>query len=428
MTLPPFGSRRSHFSRRTVLRTATAATLCPPAWASDMPGRPAVSTGFMCLRDRDFKTLRGRRLGLIGNPTTVDETLQPIADILHQRTDLSLVALFGPEHGFRGTAQAGAAEAQTIDRRTGLPAYDLYGKHGVPLERLLHQADVDLLIFDIQDIGARFYTYIWTLFDVMAACARLQLPLIVLDRPNPLGGLVVSGPILAPGTCSFVGRAPIALRHGMTIGELARLFNTTFIPAGNGRACPLTVIPMRGWRRSADFSQTGLPWVPPSPNMPTLETAFVYPGTCLFEGTSYSVGRGTSMPFITIGRPEKDGSASHWAEMLRRQNFPGVLFRETWFTPTTDVAQGALCHGISLTVTDRNRFDPVRTGLAMLRTAPDHRHETFWRDGGKTFSRLAGRPELMPLIRNDAPSSALTAVCQRDMATFETRRSASLLY
>ncbi|MGW1339978.1 exo-beta-N-acetylmuramidase NamZ family protein [Kribbella sp. NPDC002412] len=286
------------------------------------------------------------RLGLITNFTGVLPDLRPTAVALLD-AGLRLTALFGPEHGLRGTAQAGASEAEGIDPDTGLPVFDTYGRHGAALDELF--AEVDVLLFDIQDIGTRFYTYIWTMYDCLQAATRLGKRFVVLDRPNPLGGLRVEGPLLQPGFESFVGRAAIPLRHGLTAGELALQLGAA------------EVIAMEGWTR--DACGTGAVWVPPSPNMPTLDTAFVYPGTGLFEGTNLSEGRGTTRPFTTIGAPFLD---ERFVPTLRDFGLPGVVFRRTWFEPTFSKYAGVAVPGVQLHVVDRSAYEPVRTALEML--------------------------------------------------------------
>ena len=250
---------------------------------------------------RAFRLVRGRRVGLVTNPSGVDRRLRATADLLHVSPGPELVLLFGPEHGIRGDAEDGVPVETAIDDRTGVPAVSLYGERRQPSPGELEQLDV--LLFDIQDVGVRFYTYLYTMSLAMEACAEAGVPFVVLDRPNPLGGLVVEGNMLdAPAFASFVGRYPIPVRYGLTIGELARLFNEEF-----GIGAELHVVEMRGWRRSMHWPDTSLHWVPPSPNMPTPETVAVYPGMCFFEGTNVSEGRGTALPFEQIGAPYMDG-------------------------------------------------------------------------------------------------------------------------
>ncbi|TVZ91582.1 uncharacterized protein YbbC (DUF1343 family) [Streptomyces sp. BK340] len=304
------------------------------------------------------------RLGLVTNHTGVLPDLRPAAHALLE-TGARLVALFGPEHGLHGTGQAGESEDAGTDPATGLPVHDTYGCVGERLDKLLIDSGVDALVYDLQDIGARFYTYVWTMFDLMAAAARTGLRFVVADRPNPLGGLVSEGPLLDPAWASFVGRAPIPVRHGLTCGELARHLNTSDVPQVAGVAADLTVIEAVGWRRDTGAEATGLPWVAPSPNMPTPATATVYPGTCLFEGTNLSEGRGTTQPFEIVGAPYID---ARFAPSLAELALPGVRFRDLRFVPAFHKHAGRPLRGVQLHITDRELFAPVRTAVAMLAT------------------------------------------------------------
>ncbi|MEU6090156.1 DUF1343 domain-containing protein [Streptomyces sp. NPDC047085] len=344
--------------------------------------RGAVTTGVARLHAAPGLAGRGR-LGLVTNHTGVLPDLRPAAPALLE-AGARLVALFGPEHGLHGTGQAGEGEAARadVDPVTGLPVYDTYRCDGEDLDKLLIDSGVDALVYDLQDIGARFYTYVWTMFDLMISAARTGVRFVVADRPNPLGGLVSEGPLLDPAWASFVGRAPLPVRHGLTCGELARHLNASAVPHVAGGAAELTVIEAAGWRRAMHADATGLPWIAPSPNIPTPATAAVYPGTCLFEGTNVSEGRGTTQPFEIVGAPYID---ARFAPSLAELALPGVHFRDLWFVPTFHKHAGRPLRGVQLHVTDREAFAPVRTAVAMLATLRRLYPDDFaWRttDGG----------------------------------------------
>lgn len=301
--------------------------------------------------------LRGRKIGLVTNPTGVTRDLRPTADALASLAGVSLRALFGPEHGIRGETQAGLAVASGVDKATGLPVHSLYGANKKPSAQAL--GDIDLLIYDIQDVGCRYYTYPYTLSHVMEAAAERDIEVMVLDRPNPINGLTLEGPILDPAFASFVGRYPIPVRPGLTVGEFAQFINAEF-----GIGCKLSIAPMKGWRRAMWFDQTGLPWVSPSPNIPTLDSATVYPGACLFEGTNVSEGRGTTHPFEFVGAPWADGR--ELAAELNARELPGARFRPITFEPAFSKHAGQQCQGVQVHVTNRSRFRPFETGLHMV--------------------------------------------------------------
>ncbi|MCF3134463.1 exo-beta-N-acetylmuramidase NamZ family protein [Streptomyces olivochromogenes] len=325
--------------------------------------RGAVTTGIARLHASPGLAGPGR-LGLVTNHTGVLPDLRPAAPALIE-AGARLIALFGPEHGLHGTAQAGESEAAREEPDTGLPVYDTYRSSGERLDKLLIDSGVDALVFDLQDIGARFYTYVWTMFDLMVSAARTGVRFVVADRPNPLGGLVGEGPLLDPAWASFVGRAPIPVRHGLTCGELARWLNASTVPQVAGTAVDLTVIAVVGWRRAMDAGAIGLPWVAPSPNIPTPATAAVYPGTCLFEGTNLSEGRGTTQPFELVGAPYID---ARFAPALAELALPGVRFRDLRYVPAFHKHAGRPLRGVQLHVTDREAFAPVRTAVSMLAT------------------------------------------------------------
>lgn len=303
-----------------------------------------------------IETLRGKRVGLLTNPTGVDKNLKSTIDVLAE--EVNLVKLFSPEHGIRGDVQAGEKVADYIDEKTGLPVCTLYGDKKIPTEEML--ADIDVMVFDIQDVGSRLYTYLYSMSYSMQSCGKYGKEVVIMDRPNPVGGLQVEGGLIEKDCLSFVGLHPIPYRYGLTIGEVARLFQGEF-----GVQCDLTVIPMEGWTRQMYFDQTKLPWVFPSPNMPTLDTAIVYDATCLYEGTNISEGRGTTKPFELVGAPWL--KADRLAEAMNALNLPGVIFRPAHFTPTFSKHEGKLCSGVQLHVTDRDKFLPVKTGLYLLK-------------------------------------------------------------
>lgn len=312
------------------------------------------------------------RVGLVTNHTGVLPDLTPTGSAL-LAAGVDLVALFGPEHGVGGSAQDGASEDAVRDVRTGLPVHDTYRRSGAELDRLLRESGVQVLLYDLQDVGARCYTYVWTMYDLMVSAARTSVRFVVADRPNPVGGTLSEGPLLEPGWTSFVGRAEIPLRHGLTCGELAQYVNSTAVAREAGRPADLRVLPLRGWRRADDATATGLPWVPPSPNMPTPDTALVYPGTCLLEGTNLSEGRGTTRPFEYLGAPYLDG---RFAAACAALDLPGVRFRELCFVPAFHKYAGEAVHGVHLHVTDRRAFAPVRTAVSLLNVVrglyPEH--------------------------------------------------------
>ncbi|HHV54454.1 MAG TPA: DUF1343 domain-containing protein [Firmicutes bacterium] len=306
------------------------------------------------------RRFRGARAGLVTNPTGIDSRARANIELLSRGELVRLKALFGPEHGVRGAAQDGVHIDDEIDPRTGLPVYSLYGKTRRPTPEMVR--DLDLFIFDIQDAGCRYYTYLYTLSYLLEAAAEYDLPVVVLDRPNPITGAVTEGNILDEQFASFVGRRPITIRTGMTIGELALLFND-----GQAKPADLTVVPLSGWRREMWYDDTGLPFVMPSPNLPTLEGLTLYPGTCLFEGTTFSEGRGTTRPFEIIGAPGID--PYRWAEALNALDLPGVIFRPLWFVPTFSKHQGQLCGGVQVHIVERSAVRAVSVGVHMLATA-----------------------------------------------------------
>lgn len=324
------------------------------------PASQVVRPGLDVLLADSLHLVRNRRVGLITNHTGVDREGRPGIDRLHEAPEVDLVALYSPEHGIRGTALAGVLVDSSLDTVTGLPIHSLYGSTRKPTPAMLQ--GVDVLLFDIQDVGTRYYTYVYTMALAMEAAGEAGIPLVVLDRPNPIGGELVQGNVLDPAFSSFVGMYPIPMRHGMTPGELARLFRTRF-----GVEVELHVVPVDGLRRDMLFFATGLPWIPPSPNMPSVESALHYPGSCLFEGTNLSVGRGTGEAFQVTGAPWLDGGKL--AAALARWPLEGVRFEAARFTPVgpgDDKFDGEELQGIRWIVTDPATYDPVRAGVAVL--------------------------------------------------------------
>lgn len=364
--------------------------------------------------------LRGR-VGLITNHTGRSSTGESTIDLLHGHPDVELVALFSPEHGIRGAAEAGERVASGRDERTGLPIHSLYGETRTPTPAMLRGLDV--LVFDIQDIGARYYTYVWTMALAMRAAADHGLRFVVLDRPNPIGGNGVQGNVLDPAFATFVGLYPVPMRHGLTAGELAR-----YLVGEHGIDVDLTVVPVEGWRRDLWYDETGLPWTPPSPNIPSLESAIHYPGTCLFEGTNLSVGRGTDAAFQQIGAPWLD--AETLAARLNAYGLPGVQFETVVFTPNAPgdgKFGGTQVRGVRFVATDRERYDPTRAAVAALveirRLHPDR---LTWRESH--FDRLAGTDRLRRGIVAGASVEDLTADWDEQVREFQERRRSYLLY
>ncbi|MFD7600468.1 exo-beta-N-acetylmuramidase NamZ domain-containing protein [Streptomyces mirabilis] len=414
-------------SRRALLTATATATA---AFAATRTTRTApttttsradpLRTGFEQLQASGYATLHGRRVGVVTNPTGVTRDVRHIVDVMHADPHVELTAVFGPEHGFRGTAQAGGSEGRYDDPATGLPVYDTYLKSGKPLADVFTASGVDTVVFDIQDVGARFYTYIWTLYDCMEAARLAGKRFVVLDRPNPVTGRAAQGPVLHKEFATFVGRQPIAQAHGMTVAELARLFNGEFLAA----PVELTTVLMSGWKRSDFYDASGLPWVPPSPNMPTADTALVYSGTCLFEGTNLSEGRGTTRPFELLGAEGIDG---RWAREANRLKVPGVRFREAYFAPTFSKFQGKTIGGVQIHVDDRAAYDPVRTGIALLVTAKKVWSGFAWRSDN-WIDKLTGSAKVRTMIDAGATTDEIVAAWQDELKGFQRIRKGYLLY
>jgi uncharacterized protein YbbC (DUF1343 family) len=385
-----------------------------------------VRAGLELLLD-DPAVVRGRRVGLVANPSSITATLEHASVALARRRGVDLRALFGPEHGIAADAQDLVEVGHSRDRATGLPVYSLYGETRVPTPAML--ADVDAMVYDVQDVGSRYYTFIYTMLHVIEACASEGRRVVVLDRPNPLGGSVVDGNVLDPNFLSFVGLHTLAVRHGMTAGELALMF------AGErGLDADLHVIRMKGWRRPMQWEDTGLPWVLPSPNMPTVDTAFVYPGGCLVEGTNLSEGRGTTRPFELVGAPWLDGLAL--ARDLERERIPGAGFRAAAFTPTFQKHANRLCHGVQVHVTDRARFPAFLAYLLLVHHARRQDPAQFaWRDPPyeyetvkRPFDILCGTARIREAMERGVSPRRLAAGWAKQAAAFRRRRLEYLLY
>lgn len=385
-----------------------------------------VKTGLDILSESDGAPLRGQRLGLILHQASVTSELKPALDVF-RRLKLNVAALFAPEHGLAGTLQDQVPVNKTLRHSAGIPIFSLYGNQREPAPAMLRY--VDTLIFDLQDIGVRYYTFIWTMALAMKAAAKANKPFIVLDRPNPLGGMAVEGNIPDPKFASFVGLYPLPVRHGMTAGELALYLNEK-----HKLGCDLAVVSMRGWKRTMWFDETGLPWVMPSPNMPTLDAATVYAGMCLLEATNLSEGRGTTRPFELMGAPFVD--AEKLARELNRQKLPGATFRPCAFQPTFNKWAGKECRGVQLHVTDRRVFKSFLTGLVFIRTIRKlHPKEFRWKRPPYEYERkklpmdiLCGTDGLRRDIESGLDLKARENNWRSGLKEFLTERNKFLLY
>jgi uncharacterized protein YbbC (DUF1343 family) len=372
--------------------------------------------------------LKGARIGLVCNPASVDAGLAHAADRLGRSSRVTLAALFGPQHGFRSDVQDNMIEsAHDRDARRRVPVYSLYSETREPTSEML--AGLDVLIVDLQDVGTRIYTFVYTMANCLRAAAKHNVAVVVCDRPNPIGGTDVEGAVLDPAYTSFVGQFPIPMRHGMTIGELARLFNEEF-----GIGAPLEVVAMEGWRREMYFDETGVPWVMPSPNIPTLDSAIVYPGTVLFEATKLSEGRGTTRPFEIVGAPWIDGE--RFAEAMNGRGLPGVHFRGVFFEPTFQKHARTTCGGCQLHVLDRRAFQPVKTGVALIeefrRQSPD---KFAWTEPPYEYEYektpidiMWGSDRLRRAIDEGQTADEISEGWKEELAAFDERRRPYLLY
>jgi uncharacterized protein YbbC (DUF1343 family) len=376
----------------------------------------------------DQRLIAGQRVGLVCNPASIDARFRHAVDRLAAASDWTLGAIFGPQHGFRSDLQENMIESpHAADDKRRVPIYSLYSETREPTREMV--ADLDVLVIDLQDVGTRIYTYIYTMANCLRAARRHGIRVVVCDRPNPIGGDQIEGATLDPAYASFVGQFPIPMRHGMTIGELARLFNDHF-----GLAAAVDVVPMEGWQRSMYFDDTGLPWVLPSPNIPTLDTAIVYPGAVLFEGTTISEGRGTTRPFELIGAPWIDGE--RLTDEMNAKQLPGAQFRPVVFEPTFHKHAKETCGGCQVHVTDRRSFAPVRAGVeliaALRRQAPDR---FAWRNPPYEYEHdkwpidiLYGSDRLRTTIDAGGDPGVLAAEWRRDEDAFRALRQPFLLY
>ena len=388
---------------------------------------PRVRSGLEVLLERRTALLRGKKIGLLAHQASVDADLAHTAELLGDARGARLVRLFAPEHGLWGAAQDHAHIRTTKDPVTGRPVVSLYGARREPTRNML--AGLDVLVIDLQDVGSRYYTFQWTMALAMRACGRAGVPVVVLDRPNPLGGVLVEGNVPEPAFASFVGLFPLPARPGLTMGEVAAYLN-----ARHALGCKLTVVPMSGWRRAMTWAETGLPWVAPSPNMPTPDTALVYPGGCLFEGTNLSEGRGTTRPFEWVGAPWLDAHA--FASALTAEPLEGVAFRPASFVPTFHKWAGRGCGGVQIHVTNPARFKPFLAGIAVVAAARRLDRRRFaWRRPPYEFEHrllpidiLFGTDRIRRAIESGARLAAIERSWQPELARWRRAREEFLAY
>lgn len=390
-----------------------------------------LKTGAELLQIQNFLPLRGKKVGLITNHTAVVGN-QHIIDAVHSSKEVELVALFGPEHGIRGAADAGAKIQDSVDQKTGIPIFSLYGTNRRPTPEMLRGCDA--LVFDIQDVGARFYTYISTLGLCMQSAAEAKIPFYVLDRPNPLGGNQIAGWIRQPEFDSFVGQYPIPIQSGLTMGELAKMIKgEAYLP--NLENLELNIIPCQGWKRAELFSDYGTNWIAPSPNLPQFENALVYPGTCLFEGLNASEGRGTKNPFLTLGAPNLDSQSL--AKELNNRELPGVVFVPHDFTPISITGMSSEpklknqhLGGLEILVTNPREVKPVELGIylahAFYQAIPNSQKATFFNK--PWLAKLAGTNQLADLIESGQDPEAIIDSYRGEVEQFRKRRAKYLLY
>jgi uncharacterized protein YbbC (DUF1343 family) len=390
--------------------------------------RQPIKLGVERLLTEKIDLLRGARVGLVCNQASVDHGLRHVADLLHQHPDIKLTTLFGPQHGIRGDVQDNMIEtAHAADRKTGLPIYSLYSETREPTEEMLR--DVDIIVVDLQGVGCRIYTFVYTMANCMRAAKKFGRKVIACDRPNPIGGIQVAGNLLDPAFTSFVGQFPIPTRSGMTDVELGRLFNAEF-----GIDCDFEAVPMSGWSRELWYDDTDGPWVLPSPNIPTIDTAGVFPGTVHLEGTQMSEGRGTTRPFELVGAPYIN--AEDFAAALSSLGLPGVYFRSCVFVPTFQKHGGQPCGGVQIHVLDRLTFEPVITGIAIVKTAFDMYREHFrWKDppyeyeyDRNPFDLIAGTSAVREAIERGDSLEQIESSWRRPLKEFMAIREKFLLY
>ncbi len=390
--------------------------------------RKHVKLGLEILLEGDAPRLRDARVGLICNQASVNHGFRHAADLMHEHPNVQLRALFGPQHGIRGDVQDNMIETEhTVDRETGLPIHSLYSETREPTAAML--ADIDVFVFDMQDVGCRIYTFAYTMANCMAAARQFGKKVVVCDRPNPINGTAVAGNVLEPEQASFVGQFATPTRHGMTLGELARLFNEHF-----EIGCDLEVVKMEGWSRGDWMDETDAPWVMPSPNIPTIDSATVFPGTVHFEGTQLSEGRGTTRPFELIGAPYVN--PEQYAKHLNDLNLPGVYFRSCIFRPTFQKHGGVSCGGVQIHVLDRDQFEPVYAGLAMVKAAYDlYREEFRWKDppyeyvyDRNPFDVIAGTSSIRRALEQENSLEEIRSSWTTGLEAFKEVRERYLLY
>ncbi|MBI5847623.1 MAG: DUF1343 domain-containing protein [Nitrospirae bacterium] len=390
---------------------------------------PIVRTGIDLIEKRWPAKFRSANIGLLLHPASITSNFSHSADTCFSSKKFSVSALFGPQHGIRGETQDNMIEWDSFrDKKTGIPVYSLYGTTRKPSPEML--SSIDIMVIDLQDVGARYYTFIWTMALVMEACQELNKMVVILDRPNPINGKAIEGPVLKQKYTSFVGLQSLPIRHGMTIGEIGLYFREAFY-----NKLTFDIIPMLGWKRAMWFDETGLPWVLPSPNMPTLDTATVYPGMCLLEGTNISEGRGTTRPFEIFGAPFIDPEVL--TTELRELRLPGLIFRPLHFIPTFQKHAGKLCGGAQIHLTDREKFKPFKTAVAILKTLHDLYPKKFrWNNPPYEYEKnllpidiLAGTDRLRKDIEQSAPLESMEACWKSELRNFDRKiRQKYLLY